>query len=784
MTAAVDPALLKKTQEELGKYVKKPPLTDKLLSKPPFRFLHDIINAVITGTGFLDGLFTDDELSSQNIKDKEAKVAFLQKCIDATSIATGETFSVRPSKIVAGQDVEKTNEWLQGLGRAISKKVDSSEAVQQVLSGVKPEKPKKSEKEKQEKKPREKSSKKETDKPEKKDNGKKEVSTKKGSTIKNKDTKNEIAPNSKNPNSRSENPKPSNNRSKANAPPIAAKKQNTTKEKDNSLVDKAASKALNDKTSVKGPSKKDKSKDEKEKKKSSSSKSKKDSKEDKKDSKEEKEDKEKDRRKSKSDPPPTKPKSSKSRAASRMSQVKESGKENSPPEEIIENEEVIPSGEGAVDDVEPPMELQPSRPPSSRKGPPSLTGMAGEEMEIVGALDGETLPQETDERENDNKTPLISSLVNENNNIDPAILKAMAPNGPSLEGEDHLGLPSALEAPDSGVGSLESPKHPPDQEQQDSSETNAPTPTSASKSGPQPLRALEHFGEDPTAPSPSQFSVNDVEEQPNYPTREKSSRPRTGRRSARPPSARPAPPKVRERREIPKEELPRPSTGKPVANVILSSDKADGDDDDDNFMVEETKPVMEDDLSGVVALEENATAAGAAAASVREDGEGAGLLVAQILETKKELEDGRRSAFSPETPGHRRVQIEQSELSDANRRKEREIIEKDVQKLSGSIQSITRSVNPLAKMLDYLQEDLDSMQKELEMWRDENKKLAQTLKREQSMTEQELEPLRSQLAELESAVQEQRDKLSAVKSNILRNSEKISRLMAGINLHM
>ncbi|XP_066956429.1 TRAF3-interacting protein 1 isoform X6 [Macrobrachium rosenbergii] len=699
MTAAVDPAILKKTQEELGKYVKKPPLTDKLLSKPPFRFLHDIVNAVITGTGFLDGLFTDDELSSQNIKDKEAKVAFLQKCIDATSIATGETFSVRPSKIVAGQDVEKTNEWLQGLGRAISKKVDSSEAVQQVLSGGKPDKPKKSDKEKQDKKPREKGSKKESEKPEKKDNGKKE-----------------------------------------------------------------------------GPSKKDKSKDEKEKKKSSSSKSKKDSKE-------EKEDKDKDRRKSKSDPSPVKPKSSKSRAASRMSQVKESGKENSPPEEIIENEEVIPNGEGAVDDVELAMELQPSRPPSAKKGPPSPTGMAGEEMEIVGAVDGEALPQENDERESDNKTPVISSLVNENNNIDPAILKAMAPNGPSLEGEDHLGLPSAMEAPDSGVGSLESPKHPPDQGQQDSSETNAPTPTSASKSGPQPLRALEHFGEDPSAPSPSQFSVNDMEEQPNYPAREKSGRPRTGRRSARPPSARPAPPKVRERREIPKEELPRPSTGKPVANVILSSDKADGDDDDENFMVEETKPVMEDDLSGVVASEENAAAA-AAAASVRDDGEGAGLLVAQILETKKELEDGRRSAFSPETPGHRRVQIEQSELSDANRRKEREIIEKDVQKLSGSIQSITRSVNPLAKMLDYLQEDLDSMQKELEMWKDENKQLAQTLKREQSMTEQELEPLRSQLAELESAVQEQRDKLSAVKSNILRNSEKISRLMAGINLHM
>lgn len=73
-------------------------------------------------------------------------------------------------------------------------------------------------------------------------------------------------------------------------------------------------------------------------------------------------------------------------------------------------------------------------------------------------------------------------------------------------------------------------------------------------------------------------------------------RPRTGRRSARPPSARPAPPRVRERREIPKEELQRPATSKPVANVIISSNAADND-DDDNFMVEESKPAitMEED---------------------------------------------------------------------------------------------------------------------------------------------------------------------------------------------
>lgn len=42
----IDPAVVKKTQDLLGKFVKKPPLTEKLLKKPPFRFLHDIINVV------------------------------------------------------------------------------------------------------------------------------------------------------------------------------------------------------------------------------------------------------------------------------------------------------------------------------------------------------------------------------------------------------------------------------------------------------------------------------------------------------------------------------------------------------------------------------------------------------------------------------------------------------------------------------------------------------------------------------------------------------------------
>lgn len=85
MSDDVSAEIIKNTQKALGKYVKKPQLTEKLLKKPPFKFLHDVITTVIKETGFLKGLYNEVEMQSDNVKEKDMKIAYLTKLIEAVS---------------------------------------------------------------------------------------------------------------------------------------------------------------------------------------------------------------------------------------------------------------------------------------------------------------------------------------------------------------------------------------------------------------------------------------------------------------------------------------------------------------------------------------------------------------------------------------------------------------------------------------------------------------------------------------------------------------------------
>jgi TRAF3-interacting protein 1 len=60
-------AYIAETQKVLGALIKKPKLVDKLLAKPPFRFIHDITKSVVQETGYLGDIFTEDELNADNI---------------------------------------------------------------------------------------------------------------------------------------------------------------------------------------------------------------------------------------------------------------------------------------------------------------------------------------------------------------------------------------------------------------------------------------------------------------------------------------------------------------------------------------------------------------------------------------------------------------------------------------------------------------------------------------------------------------------------------------------
>ncbi|ELW63542.1 Ankyrin repeat and SOCS box protein 1 [Tupaia chinensis] len=128
------------------------------------------------------------------------------------------------------------------------------------------------------------------------------------------------------------------------------------------------------------------------------------------------------------------------------------------------------------------------------------------------------------------------------------------------------------------------------------------------------------------------------------------------------------------------------------------------------------------------------------------------------------------------------MDLEKSLVFESAWKKEKEIVSKEIEKLRVSIQTLCKSALPLGKIMDYIQEDVDAMQNELQLWHGENKQHAEALRKEQSVTDSAVEPLKAELAELEQLIKEQQDRICAVKASILKNEEKIQKMVYSITL--
>lgn len=124
------------TKELVGALIQKPKMADKLLGKPPFRFLHDTICEIIRSTGFATGLYSEEEMDSSTIDDKEKKMNFLQKAITLVGLHLNTIVEAKPAKIVAGHEPQSTNRFLQLLALCATHMVESAASVKSTLESM------------------------------------------------------------------------------------------------------------------------------------------------------------------------------------------------------------------------------------------------------------------------------------------------------------------------------------------------------------------------------------------------------------------------------------------------------------------------------------------------------------------------------------------------------------------------------------------------------------------------------------------------------------------------
>ena len=81
--------------------------------------------------------------------------------------------------------------------------------------------------------------------------------------------------------------------------------------------------------------------------------------------------------------------------------------------------------------------------------------------------------------------------------------------------------------------------------------------------------------------------------------------------------------------------------------------------------------------------------------------------------------------------------------------------EEDIEFMRKAIQVLCQSTNPLGKSIDFVTDDVESMANEFKLWRQEAINCNSQLDEAQKVTEELVQPLQDNLAELEEKIREQ-----------------------------
>lgn len=130
--------LWKKTADLFSGLIDKPKMTEKHLLKPHPKYIFDIILSTMSVTKFPEGLYTEEELNPKNFDSEKSKRSdFLQKAIDITKIVNGETIEVKVKNILAGEEPDKTNLFLQSFYKAAKSGKDFPKYITKYLNHIK-----------------------------------------------------------------------------------------------------------------------------------------------------------------------------------------------------------------------------------------------------------------------------------------------------------------------------------------------------------------------------------------------------------------------------------------------------------------------------------------------------------------------------------------------------------------------------------------------------------------------------------------------------------------------